>query len=73
MKNITLSADDLLIERARAKARREKKSLNALFRNWLSNYVQPAAARDADVHVFLERLRYAQPTRKYSREEMNER
>lgn len=38
-KSITLSADDMLIKRAREKARRENTSLNQLFRNWLKKYV----------------------------------
>ena len=35
MKNITLSADEILIERAREEARTRKTTLNALFREWL--------------------------------------
>ena len=36
MKNITLSADGELIERARAVARGRKATLNQLFREWLA-------------------------------------
>ena len=39
MKNITLSADDKLIEAARARARAEKTTLNEQFRRWLADYV----------------------------------
>jgi hypothetical protein len=35
MKNITLSADERLIARAREEARARKTTLNALFREWL--------------------------------------
>lgn len=35
MKNITLSADESLIELAREEARARKTTLNALFREWL--------------------------------------
>ncbi|MDZ7728611.1 MAG: hypothetical protein U5Q44_10705 [Dehalococcoidia bacterium] len=36
MKNITLSADENLIEAARERARRENTTLNEQFRRWLS-------------------------------------
>jgi len=35
MKNITFTADEDLIRKAREKARREHRSLNKLFRRWL--------------------------------------
>lgn len=38
-KNITLSANEKLIERAREKARREKTTLNERFRQWLQRDV----------------------------------
>ncbi len=40
MKNITLSADEALIEAARARARAEKSTLNEQFRIWLAQYAQ---------------------------------
>lgn len=43
MKNITLSADEALIEAARARASAEKTTLNEQFRHWLADY---ARARD---------------------------
>jgi hypothetical protein len=39
MKNITLSADEKLIEAAHARARAEHTTLNELFRHWLAEYV----------------------------------
>ncbi len=39
MKNVTLSADEVLIEKARLKALEEKTTLNAKFREWLKRYV----------------------------------
>ena len=39
MKNITLSADERLIEEAREKARQEHTTLNEQFRRWLADYV----------------------------------
>jgi len=71
-KNITLSAEELLIKKAREKAAREKKSLNTVFREWLARYVgqETSSSRYGDL---MNRLSYARPGRKFSREEMNER
>jgi hypothetical protein len=71
-KNITLSAEDDLIRRAREKATLEKKSLNTVFREWLSRYVgrESSTNRYEDL---MKRLSYAIPGRRFSREEMNER
>ncbi len=38
LKNITLSAEEALLQKARAKAAAEHKSLNAVFRDWLARY-----------------------------------
>ena len=38
MKNITLSADERLIEEARERARKDHTTLNAEFRKWLIEY-----------------------------------
>ncbi len=40
MKNITLSADEKLIEAARARARAEQTTLNERFREWLALYAR---------------------------------
>ena len=70
--NVTLSADDVLIQRAREKAMREYLTLNALFRQWLRSYVgqtgRPAAFRD-----LLASLAYADAGRSFTRDELNER
>src|ERR1035438_7209395 len=42
MKNITLSADEDLIERARSIARGQRRTLNAAFREWLTQFAQSA-------------------------------
>ena len=71
-KNITLSAEEDLIRRAREKATQEKKSLNTVFREWLSRYV----GREASTNRYedlMKKLSYAKPGRRFSREEMNER
>ena len=42
VKNITLSADEALIEQARAVAKSERTTLNAAFREWLEQYAARA-------------------------------
>lgn len=41
MKNVTLSADEPLIEAARARARAANTTLNEEFRRWLAVYARP--------------------------------
>lgn len=73
MKNITLSADDKLIEAARARARSEQTTLNEQFRRWLAEYVsreQQAQEAMAVIQGLRGKLRVGH---KLTREEMNER
>ena len=72
LRNITLSADADLIERARARARQEGTTLNEQLRQWLTDYAatDPAVAR---LHDTLKRLRHLRSERGYSREEMTQR
>ncbi len=72
LKNITLSADEELIRKAREKAQREQTTLNESFRKWLLQYVN-AEARAKDFDELMQSLPYVRPGRKFSREEMNER
>ena len=81
MKNITLSADDQLIEAAREQARSEHTTLNDQFRLWLTEYVQ----RHRRVAVAMSTISELQGAlvstgkgagkskRKFTRDEMNER
>jgi hypothetical protein len=71
-KNITLSAEEELIEKARDRARHERTTLNATFRQWLRQYVS-RGAKTADYGSFMDSLSYARPGRKFSRDELNER
>ena len=74
MKNITLSADDKLIEAARARARAEQTTLNEQFRRWLADYVnqqQQAEEAMAVIHELQNKVRTG--GRKFTRDEMNER
>jgi len=73
MKNITLSADERLIEAARARARAHKTTLNEEFRRWLANYVQREQQADEAMRVVRELQGQMRVGRKLTREEMNER
>ena len=46
MKNVTLSAEEALIEAARAKARAENSTLNEQFRLWLTDYTSRRRTAD---------------------------
>jgi hypothetical protein len=72
LKNVTLSAHEDLIERARLVARSRKTTLNAAFRQWLEQFTsQEGSARDVD--ALMERLRHVRAGRRFGREEMNAR
>ena len=74
MKNVTLSADEHLIEAARQRAVAERTTLNAQFRLWLANYVGRQQQAEAAVST-IGALRRSLATggRKFTRDEMNER
>ena len=74
MKNITLSADEGLLEAARRRAAADGTTLDALFRRWLAEYV--GRQRQADAAMAM--IRELQETidtsgRRFTRDEMNER
>lgn len=73
MRNITLSADEALIEAARHRARSEHTTLNEAFRRWLTDYAQ-AQQRVQRSDEVLEQLRgKLQLGCKLTRDEMNAR
>ena len=72
MKNVTLSADEALIEQARLVARSQHKTLNAAFREWLLNYTRQSG-KVQEFDALMKRLRHINAGRKFSRDEMNER
>jgi hypothetical protein len=74
VKNITLSADEQLIEAARRRAREQRTTLNAEFRRWLEQY-SSHADKAAAHRTFMEGLRGRINTggKKFTRDEMNER
>jgi hypothetical protein len=73
MKNITLSADEALIEAARARARAEQTTLNEQFRRWLASYAQTRGRMDRYEAVMQDLRGKLKVGRKLSREAMNER
>jgi hypothetical protein len=72
MKNITLSADEHLIEQARLVAQTQHKTLNAAFREWLEQYAGQSGG-GAAVDALMRRLRHVESSGPYTRDEMNER
>ncbi len=72
MKNVTLSADENLIEKARLVARSRHSTLNAAFRQWLEDYVARSGAT-GDFDGLMAHLGHIDAGRHFTRDEMNER
>jgi len=72
LKNITISADELVIRKAIEKANKERKKLDALFREWLNKYINHTNVEN-EYEQFMKRIRYVTPGRKFTREELNDR
>ena len=72
LKNITLSADEKLILKARKKAKQEQTTLNSQFRQWLENYTS-IGTNSNEYEALMEQLSYSKPTSHYSRDDLNER
>ena len=72
VKNITFSADESLIQKARIKAATQHTTLNELFRHWLEHYAGFRLNRKS-YQTLMARLGSNRTGRKFTREEMNER
>jgi hypothetical protein len=72
MKNVTLSADESLIEQARLVAHSQHTTLNAAFRAWLESYTARSGSA-LEVDSLFERLQHVKAGRHFTRDEMNER
>ena len=72
MKNITLSAEEHLIENAREVARAQNTTLNQAFRDWLETYTRPLSAVERYENL-KKKLSYVHAGRTFTREERNER
>lgn len=70
--NITLAAQEHLIERARIVARSRHTTLNAAFQQWLLEYTSKAS--DAgDYDALMSRLGHVRAGKSFTRDEMNDR
>ena len=72
MRNVTLSADATLIDRARQVASSQHKTLNDAFREWLAQYASGSGSVE-EVDALMHRLRHVKAGRTFTREEMNDR
>jgi len=72
LKNITFSAEEELIRKAREKASSERTTLNETFRRWLRQYVR-AGYSSHEFNELMKSLSYVKPGRTFTRDEMNER
>jgi hypothetical protein len=72
MRKITFSADRADIELAQESAHRRNTTLDELFREWLQE-VAAGQERARRYRALMERLRYVDAGRKFTRDEMNER
>ncbi len=72
LKNITLSADEQFIKKAREKAHREHTTLNHYFRKWLKQFIISEKTQ-FDYNELMNSLNYVNPGKKFTRDQLNER
>jgi hypothetical protein len=72
MRNITLSADEDLIERARSIAHGQRRTLNAAFREWLTQFAQ-SSGDSQGFDALMMQMRYVDAGGHFSRDGLNER
>lgn len=72
LKNITLSAEEDLIKKARKKAQKENTTLNDNFRVWLLRYVS-SDKQNFEYKRFKKNFSHVNSGRKFTRDELNER
>ena len=73
MKNITLTAEESLIEAARERARAEHTTLNEQFRRWLAEYAHTRERMQRYDEVMATLRGRLKVGRKLTRDQMNER
>ncbi len=71
-KNITFSAEEELITKAREKAISQKTTLNEAFRRWLKQYAERGRVAE-ELDMLMETMDYAYSGKKFTREDLNER
>ena len=72
VKNVTLSADEHLIEQARSLAKAQHKTLNTLFREWLQQLTTQHGETQS-YEALMQRMGHVRSGRQFTRDEMNER
>ena len=72
LKNLTVSVDPTIIDRARAKAAAEHTTLNNVVRRLLADFVQ-AKGRGDDFDALMAELSHCNSGGRFSRDEANER
>jgi hypothetical protein len=72
MKNVTLSADEDLLEQARSVARSQRRTLNAAFREWLTQFTA-SVGDEQGFNLLMKRMSHVNAGGKFSRDEMNSR
>jgi hypothetical protein len=72
VKNVTLSAEERLLEKAREVARSRSTTLNQLFREWLAE-ITADKARKHRYDELMRRLGHARSGGRFSRDDMNAR
>ncbi len=70
LKNVTLSAEGILIEEARKRAQSEHKSLNTVFREWLYRYAHSKKSKTYYSDI-VSQFDYADAGRHFNRDVMN--
>lgn len=74
LRNITLSADDQVIARARARADADNTSLNVEFRKWLEGFASETNVAAVDrFRGVMAQFAQVDAGRTFTRDEMNER
>ena len=72
LKNVTLSADENLIKKARKRANKLNSTLNAEFRRWLT-YYSSENSNSKNFDLLMEQFDYVNAGDKFSRDELNAR
>lgn len=73
MRNVTLSADEALIDSARRRAESEHTTLNNLFREWLARYAGESRLTPEQIRRTVAAAAHFRAGRRFTREERNER
>jgi predicted transcriptional regulator len=72
MRNVTLSADEDLIKRARALAKAQNKTLNAVFREWLAQYIAGSGETEG-FDAIMDRMKHVDAGQHFTRDQSNAR